>query len=109
MNIRKNFDTVLAVIALVSLLPPSTMLVGISSGAFYSFVSISALLVELVATAGFISITVSGIYFIYKTFSNFETFKLRILSSIFRRVFLFMFIFESVGYTLRMVGITVGS
>ena len=104
MNIRKNFDVILVVISLVSLLIPSAALIVTSSTMFYAFVRVSALLVELIVYAGFLSILAAGIYFVYKTFSNFEDFKFGVLSAIFRRTFLFMFIFQSVSYTLRMVG-----
>ena len=104
MKIRENIDAILVVISLVSLSVPSAVLVITSSTMFYAFVRVSALLVELIVFAGILSILASGVYFIYKTVSDFMGFKLRVLSTIFRRTFLLMFIFESVGYTLRMVG-----
>lgn len=104
MNIKKNIDAILVVVALLSILIPSAALIVTSSSMFYAFVGISGFLVGLIVFAGFLSILASGVYFIYKTFSNFEEFRLRVLSAIFRRSFLLMFIFESVSYTLRMVG-----
>jgi hypothetical protein len=101
---QKNIDAILVVVALLSILIPSAALIVTSSSMFYAFVGISGFLVGLIVFAGFLSILVSGVYFIYKTFSNFEEFRLRVLSAIFRRTFLLMFIFESVSYTLRMVG-----
>ena len=102
MNIKKNLDVILIVIALLSLLVPSAVMIVTSSSMFYAFLGVAVLLVELIVYAGILSILASGIYFLYKTFNKFEDFKLRVLSTIFRRTFLLMFIFEFISYTLRM-------
>lgn len=104
MKFRENIDAILVVISLVSLLIPSAVLVITSSTMFFAFVTVSALLVELIVFAGILSILASGVYFLYKTFSGFQDFRFGVLSAIFRRTFLLMFIFETVSYTLRMVG-----